>query len=277
MNQDMKLDEIIESTWLDAHSLRETYATAHPYPHIVMNNFINPGLLAKVESAFPDLRAREEKTKYENTRENKLASKGLSLFEGAALELNSYLQSDLFLKWLNAVTGIEEALISDPYMDGGGYHQIERGGFLKVHADFNKHSLLNLDRRLNLLVYLNKNWSPEWGGGLQLYDSKMRLVREVMPTFNTAVIFSTTSFTYHGHPSPLECPEGRSRRSIAYYYYSTGRPRSEVAGLDHGTLFRTREGERFGIGHAIKEVLRGVTPPILLRLINRERSRKGRA
>lgn len=273
----MKLDEMIESKWLDADSLRATYSTGHPYPHIVMNNFINPDLLSKVENAFPDLRASQEKTEYGNTREKKLASKGLSLFDGAALELNSYLQSDLFLKWLNALTGIEEPLISDPYMDGGGYHQIERGGFLKVHADFNKHSLLNLDRRLNLLIYLNKNWSPDWGGGLQLYDNKMQLAREVMPAFNTAVIFSTTSFTYHGHPSPLECPAGRSRRSIAYYYYSTGRPRSEVAGLDHGTLFRAREGENFGIKHTIKEVLKGVTPPILLRLINKERSRKGRA
>ncbi len=49
-------------------------------------------------------------------------------------------------------------LISDPYLSGGGYHEIKNGGVLKVHADFNRHPSLDLDRRVNLLLYLNKNW-----------------------------------------------------------------------------------------------------------------------
>ena len=61
-------------------------------------------------------------------------------------------------------------MISDPYLSGGGYHEIKNSGFLKVHVDFTKHPYLNLDRRINLLLYLNTNWDNNWGGSLKLYD-----------------------------------------------------------------------------------------------------------
>ena len=54
------------------------------------------------------------------------------------------------LEFLETLTGID-GLVPDPYFAGGGLHQIVRGGFLKVHADFNWHPKLRLDRRLNML------------------------------------------------------------------------------------------------------------------------------
>ena len=74
-----------------------------------------------------------------------------------ANQLISFLNNDIFLKYLQEITGIKEPLISDPYLSGGGYHEIKNGGVLKVHADFNRHPSLELDRRVNLLLYLNKN------------------------------------------------------------------------------------------------------------------------
>ena len=119
---------------------------------------------------------------------------------------------------LNELTRIKEPLISDPYLSGGGYHEIKTGGLLKVHADFNKHPKLDLDRRLNLLIYLNEDWKDEWGEALQLFEQDMdRAIQTVYPRFNTAVLFTTTDYTYHGHPDPLKCPEDRSRKSSAYY------------------------------------------------------------
>ena len=38
---------------------------------------------------------------------------------------------------------------------------------MKIHADFNKHSSLDLDRRLNVLIYLNKDWQSQWGGDFE--------------------------------------------------------------------------------------------------------------
>jgi Rps23 Pro-64 3,4-dihydroxylase Tpa1-like proline 4-hydroxylase len=244
----MQLSDVINSQWLEPRNLAFEYQAATPFPHIVMPNFIRVEVLAAVADEFPDLAAlsSQQVKKFDNLREVKFASKGMASLSPHALILNSYLQSDLFLSWLNALTGIVEPLISDPYLAGGGYHEIRRGGFLKVHADFNKHPRLDLDRRLNLLIYLNRDWLPEWGGALELYGDRMdKADREIPPLFNTAVIFSTTSFTFHGHPDPLNCPPDRARRSLAYYYFSTGRPESEVAAGVHSTIFKQRTNEKF--------------------------------
>ena len=233
---------------MDAESLSSSYKRARPFPHIVMRDFISDVVLDGVEKEFPDLRLLGGSTvkRFDNSREVKFASRGMGALSPHALILNSYLQSDLFLMWLNKLTGIEEPLISDPYLAGGGYHEILQGGFLKVHADFNKHPKLDLDRRLNLLIYLNRDWIPEWGGALQLFDETMdRPIQSIQPEFNTAVIFSTTSYTFHGHPDPLTCPSNKSRRSLAYYYFSTGRPENEVSVGAHSTIFKRRPGEEF--------------------------------
>jgi Rps23 Pro-64 3,4-dihydroxylase Tpa1-like proline 4-hydroxylase len=135
------------------------------------------------------------------------------------------------------LTGIE-GLLPDPHMQGGGIHQIHRGGFLRVHADFNKHPKFGLDRRLNLLLYLNKDWQEEYGGEIELWSRDMaRCERRILPTARRCLIFSTLSDSYHGHPHPLTCPEGMTRKSIAMYYYTNGRPAEEQR-PQHGTLWQ---------------------------------------
>ena len=104
---------------------------------------------------------------------------------------------------------------------------------------FNKYKDVNLDRRINLLLYLNHDWNIEWNGNLGLYnkDDLKNPKKIIKPDFNRCVIFTTNSNTYHGHPEKLKCPDGTSRKSIALYYYSYGRPASEM-GKIHGTRFR---------------------------------------
>jgi len=267
----MKLNDVINEQWIDAKSLASLYSKAAPFPHIVMENFIKEDVLKRVSSEFPDLsKLKDSVIKYNNSKEIKLAGKGMQVLSPAALELNTYLQSDLMMNWLNDLTSIKEPLISDPYLSGGGYHEIKTGGLLKVHADFNKHPRLNLDRRLNLLIYLNENWKDEWGGALQLFDKDMdKAIQTVYPRFNTAVIFTTTSYTYHGHPDALACPENRSRRSLAYYYFSTGRPQNEVSTEKHSTLFKKRNGETFKADIKIKSIILDITPPIFIKAAKR--------
>ena len=96
-----------------------------------------------------------------------------------------------------------------------------------------------------MLLYLNKNWDEEYGGCLELWDKEMKFCkRKILPTFNTMVIFSTTDFSNHGHPDPLNCPNDRSRKSIATYYFSEGRPKEEIINrqLKNTTNFKDREG-----------------------------------
>jgi Rps23 Pro-64 3,4-dihydroxylase Tpa1-like proline 4-hydroxylase len=267
----MLLQAFVGERWLDPEGLKEQYTGAAPFPHIVMENFLRPEVLDKVAAEFPDLKARkEESIQYDNNREIKFASRGMGQLSSAAFELVSCLNSDIFLRYLQTLTSVEEPLISDPYLSGGGYHEIKQGGLLKIHADFNKHPHFNLDRRLNLLIYLNKDWSDDWGGALELFHMDMSgPVVKVAPRFNTAVVFTTTSFAYHGHPDPLTCPEDRSRRSLALYYFSTGRPADDVSPTKHSTLFKEREGEQFEKPNVIKNIAREICPPVLWKALSR--------
>ena len=191
-----------------------------------------------------------------------------------------YLNSEPFLEFLQILTGIQEPLISDPYFVGAGQHEIKKGGLLKVHADFNKHPTLHLDRRINVLVYLNKDWKEEYGGCFELWNEDMsKCGKKILPYFNRIAIFNTTDFSYHGHPDPLNCPEDRSRKSLALYYYSNGRPNHEInLGLEnHSTLFKPRQGDIaddiafsskiLNNPYSWKSLIKDVTPPILLQAV----------
>ncbi|MCB9262381.1 MAG: 2OG-Fe(II) oxygenase [Flavobacteriales bacterium] len=190
-----------------------------------------------------------------------------------------FLNSEPFLNFLSELTGIEN-LMGDPYFEGGGCHQIKPGGYLKVHADFNKHKLTNLDRRLNVLVYLNQDWKEEYGGHFELWNTEMtKCEKKLLPLFNRMAMFSTTDFSYHGHPDPLKCPEGRSRKSLALYYYTNGRPAEEINfGLeDHTTIFVDRKGveseKTMRRYNALINFATDWMPPVLYRMIKKSRNK----
>lgn len=209
---------------------REKYIHNTPFPSIYFDDFFNPEFLKKVLNEFPELNKSKEDIYYENPNEKKHASKGDEKFGPHTKELVTFLNSQEFRDFLNALTGIEEPLQADPYFEGGGFHEIKPGGFLKIHVDFHKHRKLNLDRRLNILVYLNEDWKEEYGGHFELWEKDMsKSVVKILPKFNRLALFSTTGNSWHGHPDPLTCPPDRSRKSLALYYYSDGRPDSELS------------------------------------------------
>lgn len=249
-----------------AFKYREAYSQAQPFPHIVIDDFLPESILENILNEFPKVSSIDWQ-KFDNSAEKKLASK-VELQMGDATRLLLYqLNSSVFINFLEQLTGID-GIISDPHFEGGGLHQIERGGYLKMHVDFNRHSKLRLARRLNLLIYLNKNWKEEYGGHLELWDKDMtRREKKILPIFNRCVIFNTTDYSYHGHPEPLTCPEGQTRKSLALYYYSSGRPAEELSNT-HSTLFQSRPGEKLiqenPSGNTVKTVLKKLFPPILI-------------
>jgi 2OG-Fe(II) oxygenase superfamily len=248
-----------------AESAHSEYLAAKPFPHIVFDNFFDPRLLDLVLEEFPKP-GQIKWQSFDNAQEVKLASATEASFGPVTRLLFYHLNSMTFLDFLTRVTGIEN-LIADPGFEGGGLHQIVPGGKLGVHADFNKHRRYGLDRRLNLLLYLNKNWKEEYGGELELWDRDMTAKQAgVLPLFNRVMIFGTTDFTYHGHPEALRCPEGMTRKSMALYYFSNGRPAEEVTG-EHSTVFRARNEEDFRLTRRqrLRSVARDLTPPIVAR------------
>lgn len=208
---------------------REKYKSNKPFPHIIYDTFLPGDLAEKIYCEFPDLSKENKRVTFRDHLQNKLASQGNDLFVGrdASLSFINFMNSSFFLEFLNELTEITEQLIPDVYLNGGGFHQTIKGGFLKLHTDFAFHPATNLDRRINAILYLNKEWKEEYGGDLELWSHDMSASIKIKPIFNRLVIFETNDYTLHGHPDPLRCPEHISRNSIALYYYSNGRPACE--------------------------------------------------
>jgi Rps23 Pro-64 3,4-dihydroxylase Tpa1-like proline 4-hydroxylase len=198
------------------HPDHKAYINASPFPHAVFK--LDWLLIQHVANEFPDLNKIADR-KFDNKHERKLVTHGESKLGLDAKQLVHYLNSEPFLLWLSELTGIPH-LMPDPYLIGGGYHEIKRGGKLGIHVDFDKHGYWGADRVLNVLIYLNEDWQDEWGGHLKLYDEQLNEVVRVLPELGTMAIFSTSDKSWHGHPEPLQCPENRSRKSIALYYYA---------------------------------------------------------
>jgi hypothetical protein len=265
-----------------AESRRDAYAAANPYPHTVIDDFLPEEMLDAVLAEFPTPGETADWMTFDSPTERKLTTMGDAGMGPATRQVLALLNSAPFIDFLERLTGIE-GLVPDPHFLGGGLHQIERGGHLKVHADFNHHPQTGLERRLNVLVYLNRDWKDEYGGAFELWDKTMeRCEAKVMPYFNRCVVFNTTSTAYHGHPDPLACPEGETRKSLALYYYSKDRPAEEIEAT-HNTLFQARPGEslptpapspRRPPGQSIKRAVRLVTPPILIEAWRRLRGRR---
>jgi 2OG-Fe(II) oxygenase superfamily len=254
-----------------AAAAHERYVSATPYPHVVLDDFFDPALLDLILGEFPQP-GQIRWQRFDNAQEIKLASNAEASFGPVTRLLLYHLNSITFLDFLSQVTGIPH-LIADPCFEGGGLHQIMRGGKLGIHADFNKHRTYGLDRRLNLLLYLNKNWRDDYGGHLELWDRDMtRCEAKVAPLFNRVMVFGTTSFTYHGHPDPLQCPEGMTRKSLALYYFSNGRPADEVA-ASHNTLFRPRANDELrpgpGLSQKLRRLAKDLLPPIIARQLRK--------
>ena len=206
------------------------YNNAKPFPHIVINDFLQESILENVLNEFKDFKQwGYDNSNYSKDHQvNKFFApwdkSGLTTLPTTTKTVLEYFNSPEFLKILENLTGISDLIPDDKFI-GGGMHKIESGGKLSVHVDSTKHQDTGNYRRINLLLYLNKEWKEEWGGSLQLWDKDVKnLVNEIKPLFNRAVIFNTGINTYHGHPHPLNTPEGISRNSLAVYYYTKENP-----------------------------------------------------
>lgn len=249
--------------------LAATYAGGDPFPHIVIDDLLPPEVLDACLAGFPtepDPLSQE----FDAAHERKKISYNPDFLEPHLRSLFYSFNSRPFIGFMENLTGIQ-GLIPDPYFLGGGFHELKTGGHLSVHADFNKHEIMAVERRGNILIYLNKDWTEADGGQLELWTNDMsRRAQSVVPLFNRAVVFSTTSNSMHGNPQPIAEPTGRSRKSIALYYYTATWSDQKA----HTTLFRARPGTSdlpgaadkaaSAVGRA-KAVVREALPPVALR------------
>lgn len=263
----------------DLERLSSAYGTASPVPHIVMDDFLPRSLANALVAEFPPVDAPVWNALPTEDQRHKRSTREDSVVPPLARAVIMHLNSGMFLQFLERLTGVPE-LIVDTKLAGGGLHRIDRGGKLSVHIDFSHHPSNGLNRRLNLLLYLNPQWDEAWGGNFELWkwqpDDK-RPLASIAPLFNRCVVFSTSPESWHGHPTPLATPEGVARRSLALYYFSNGRDAHED--VEHNTIFRSRPGEGAGLGTrfvrwASSGGVRDVMPPVLYRNLRKVWNRR---
>jgi len=210
--------------------------------------------LERIESQFgPDGAWRFFQTQYELKRQLNQEEK-INPFVISVLRA---LNSGIFVRFLEKLTQIDH-LIPDPHFVGAGLHELQNGGRLGVHVDFNKHKSLPLYRRLNVIVYLNRGWSEKYGGLFEFWDEhRNACVKSYLPEFNRMVVFSTTKKSFHGNPVSVNCPQGRTRKSIAMFYYSV-HPGLNVKRFRHYTVFLNATGKREAVvgPYSLRSVIR---------------------
>lgn len=188
-----------------------------PFPHWVGEGFLSAEVVRSINAEWPEVWNKEDgkgQLKW-STRELPPAARAVV----DAIEPSR----------VGDLVGIR-GLIADPELGGGGLHCIPRGGFLKMHRDYNAHKVHGWHRCVNLLIYLNEGWQDNWGGHLQLGLEKPRLFA---PRAGRCVVFTMTKDSWHGHPYPLACPPEVQRRSLALYFYTPEPPREPV----HSTIY----------------------------------------
>lgn len=223
--------------------LKSDIQDVKPFPHFCIDNFLNEDFANEIHNSFPsyeeskamgkEFSAVNEKYKIQVTDSNK--------FPPAILNLHQLLASPEFVEAVSQMTGIPN-LLADPDLMGGGIHETNSGGRLDVHVDFNFIEEKQWHRRVNILIYFNKDWQEEFGGYLDIWDKDVKQCYGAFaPVFNRACGFATSEISYHG-VTPVLCPPGRMRKSFAVYYYTKEAPPG-WDGLKHDTIFKARPDE----------------------------------
>ncbi len=208
-------------SWINnINNYKNEYKKAKPFEHIIINDFFSLDYINKIYENYPKI--DNNWYYYNNPIEHKYLLNKFD-YNNEIKEMYEKLNSNEFINLLKQITDIND-LEKDEYLHGAGLHAYPNNGKLDIHLDYNIHPITGKERRINLIIYMNKDWKEEYGGNLELYDEERKENKiKLCPKFNTAIIFRTSDISYHGLPKPIRCPEGEYRKSIAIYYVSLPR------------------------------------------------------
>jgi len=233
---------------------RATYERSRPFPHLVIDDFLRPEAANRLAGRFPDLDAKAKAIA--RLLEGRSYATNLDRYGVEFVEAFAELGSPDLMQYLRELTSVRDLEI-DPLAIGGGIHQGARGSTLHVHADTNVNSSDDARfRRVNIMVYLSRDWQPSWGGALDLYDATgTKRLDSIEPKFNRAVVLEIGDDSFHGYTS-LRCPSSTTRKAIAAHYYSS-EPGSRQTRVPHGTILSQPGGATF-LGRAAYKIRRKI-------------------
>jgi Rps23 Pro-64 3,4-dihydroxylase Tpa1-like proline 4-hydroxylase len=229
--------DLINYQLFDTESIQKMskdFNDAKPYRHLVIDNFLVQDVAETIYNTFP----KEEvfNKKYKGVNEYKAEGSNFEDFPELFTQMRQALHSQEWCEIMSKITGIENLFSVEDAL-GGGLHQGANGSFLDIHIDFNIHADRGIHRRINLLIFFNKDWKEEYGGHTELWNADMtHLDKKVFPAMNRCLIFETNEISYHGYDK-VKLPEGVTRKSFYAYYYTKLR---EDAAKYHDTVFKAR-------------------------------------
>jgi Rps23 Pro-64 3,4-dihydroxylase Tpa1-like proline 4-hydroxylase len=241
----MKVNEVFNPVLFDERystELKALFCSNKPIRHLVIDQFLQPGLADAVYDHFPAI--KQMNTHYKGINEKKAEHSDFANLNVAFQQLHKALSSTEFIAWIEKFTGIP-ALETIEDRLGYGLHQGANNSFLDIHIDYNLHPIKKMFRKLNLILFFNKQWENAWGGNLELWDKNVTTcVQSISPLFNRCVIFECSEFSYHGY-NRITIPEGITRKSCYQYYFI---PAPDDISF-HDTTFKPRPKE-----HAVKKI-----------------------
>lgn len=236
--------DYINEDVLDTKSLKKftnSFNNAPSFRHICIDNFLQVPFAEELFSHFPSI--QEMKKHYNGINEKKSEESDFNKLHISFQHLRTELSSEIFTNWLSKLSGIDDLSIPLDFR-GAGIYQGGTGSFLDTHIDFSIHPTLNIQRRLNVLIFFNHNWQENWGGNLELWNATVtQCIGKFSPIFNRCVIFECSDISYHGYDK-ITAPPGVFRKSFYLYSYSPVGKHIKY----HDTVFKLKPG----IGRAKK-------------------------
>lgn len=202
----------------NVEELREKFINAKPFEHIVIDEFLEPNYAEEVFKLFP----KPDSTwhEYKNPIEVKYTFDDINYLPIDLKNYFYYLSSPEITNLIRQITNIDN-LEYDEYLHGAGVHLHPRYGRLNIHLDYEKHPYSGKERRLNIILFMSKDWDINWNGANELWNNDVtKCIAKTDVKFNRAILFKTNDISWHGLPEKILCPHDIFRKSLAYYYVS---------------------------------------------------------
>jgi len=250
-----------------ADQYKEQFATAEPFQHVAIDDFLPEEFALRIANSFPGiddidwrLEGPGDSVHSGDKHIEKVTTGDEQKFPDLVRLMMMQFQSGIFCQFLSRLTGYS-GLMGDPNHFGCGLHSTGRGGRLMLHLDASRHPNKDLNQIINCIFYCTPNWQDSYGGGLELWDSDAKnCVTTVAPRFNRLAIFKVSGKSWHGHPNPVQCPIEIRRNSLALYYYTTDKA---ATGFEYSNFVQwksvTRHDKQTAL-HRIKSVIRSTLP-----------------
>jgi hypothetical protein len=240
----MRMEHLIsKALLLQADTIRESFQTAKPFRHVCLEQFLDTDVAEQLLAEFPVFDPKNAANEMGGAG-RKAVNTDLQHIGPTYAKLYEYLCSQPYLDAMSEMLGIPD-LLFDPSMFGGGTHENLPGQELDPHVDFNFDLERKLHRRVNLLIYLNKEWDVSWGGAIELHSDPRDWDKNVVTSFNCifnrCVIFETNEHSWHGFRkiAPPDTRTAVARKCISIYLYTKDRPGDEIAPI-HATFYVQR-------------------------------------